>query len=119
MDYSGDRGMIARATADERRNSKRPSVTKTFGRLCVYSMTSVKSLHKADNRIQLICLSCLRSRNILFKREHIRDKSSISGKKMCKIIENRASAPQKTTQSFDGTNGTKRVWPSFLVVLTW
>lgn len=42
MDYSGDRGMIARATADERRNSKRPSVTKTFGRLCIYSMTSVK-----------------------------------------------------------------------------
>ena len=43
--------MIARATADERRNSKRPSVTKTFGRLCIYSMTSVKSLRKADNRV--------------------------------------------------------------------
>lgn len=46
--------MIARAAAaaDERRNSKRPSVTKTFGRLCVYGMTSVKSLRKADNRVQ-------------------------------------------------------------------
>lgn len=38
---------------------------------------------------------------------------------MCKVIEKRASALQKTTQSFDGTNGTKRVWPSVLVVLTW
>lgn len=44
--------MIARAATDERRNSKRPSVTKTFGRLCVYGMTSVKSLRKADNRVQ-------------------------------------------------------------------
>lgn len=48
----GDRGMIARAATDERRNSKRPSVTKTFGRLCVHGMTSVKSLRKADNRVQ-------------------------------------------------------------------
>lgn len=48
----GDRGMIARAATDERRNSKRPSVTKTFGRLCVYGMTSVKSLRKADNRVR-------------------------------------------------------------------
>lgn len=47
--------MIARAAAaatDERRNSKRPSVTKTFGRLCVTALTSVKSLRKADNRVQ-------------------------------------------------------------------
>lgn len=44
--------MIARAATDERRNSKRPSVTKTFGRLCVYGMTSVKSLRKADNRVR-------------------------------------------------------------------
>lgn len=54
----GDRGMIARAATDERRNSKRPSVTKTFGRLCVHGMTSVKSLRKADNRVQdLVYLS--------------------------------------------------------------
>lgn len=100
MDYSGDRGMIARATADERRNSKRPSVTKTFGRLCVYSMTSVKSLHKADNRIQVICLSCLRNRNILFKREHIRDRSSISGKKCARLSKTehlRSRRPHKVS----------------------
>lgn len=37
MDYSRDRGMIARATAFGGGNSKRPSATKTFDRLCVYS----------------------------------------------------------------------------------